>query len=146
MADRRRRVEDVCAENRLERNRRLTTPKAANIDQLFEDALGINEMSNCWSWSRMDPAKCRRKLDRFVELKGAIAHRGQSEQSVTKRDIVEYVDLVRDLDKTGGKVKGHVRRLTGGAVVDMREASGPRGLSRFSGCNHHHWAVPLGTL
>ena len=54
------------------------------------------------------------KLDKFVELRGAIAHRGQHYNSVKKAQVEDYFDFVKTLAaKTGGKVNTHVKAITG---------------------------------
>ncbi len=97
-----------------ERNRRLNTPKAAQIDKLFVDALGISQISSSWRWARkMNPDRARTKLDKFVELRGAIAHRGAAATSVKKAQVTDYFNFLKRLvAKTGGAVNIHVRAIT----------------------------------
>jgi len=53
-------------------------------------------------------------LDRYITLRGSIAHRGSAASSVTKADVQDYFGHVRRLAaKTGGEVKRHVRGVTG---------------------------------
>lgn len=100
---------------RKDRNRRLNTPKSTNIDDLFSKALGISKISQTWKWAtKMNAARARKKLDRYVELRGAIAHRGDASKSVTKADVTDYYDFIKKLaGKTGGKVNTYVMNLTG---------------------------------
>lgn len=97
-----------------ERNRRLNTPKAAQIDTLFETALGIARISDGWSWSKMTPDRARQKIDKYVELRGSIAHRGAAARSVKKADVKDYAKFLNRLvARTGGIVSSHVRTITG---------------------------------
>jgi len=98
-----------------ERNRRLNTPKSANIDELFLKALGIRAMSDSWKWAtKMTVARARAKLDKFVALRGAIAHRGADSKSVKKAQVIDYFDFVRKIaSKTGVRVSIHVKQITG---------------------------------
>jgi hypothetical protein len=98
-----------------ERNRKLNTPKSVNIDDLFMSALGISKISNSWKWStKMNCKRARRKLDKYVTLRGSIAHRGISLKSVTKSDVEDYFDFIKQLAaKTGGEVNIHVKGITG---------------------------------
>ena len=100
---------------REERNRRLNTPKSTNIDDLFLKALGISKISQTWKWAtKMNATRARKKLDKYVELRGAIAHRGDASRSVTKANVTDYFDFIKKLaGKTGGKVNTHVKSLTG---------------------------------
>jgi len=97
-----------------ERNRRLNTPKTANIDQLFADAIGLTLVSDRWHWPNMTVDTARKKLDAFVSLRGAIAHRGKDSTTCKKVQVEDYFDHVRRLvAKTGGGVNTFVRGVTG---------------------------------
>ena len=108
-------VQDRLGAIQEDRNRKLNSPKAENINNLFESAIGVVKISNCWRLARnMPPRKCEEKLDRFVALRGAIAHRGKAEEPVTKVQVVDYLDFVSRLAaKTGGKVNKYVHEVTG---------------------------------
>jgi len=97
------------------RNRRLNTPKTANINELFESAIGLSNISAKWKWSnKLPPDKAGQKLDRFVELRGEIAHRGKAKTSVTKAQVVAYREFIEyAAGKTGGAVHVHVKKITG---------------------------------
>lgn len=106
-------------QNRLEklqedRNRKLNTPKSYIIEQLFVTAVGIKKVSNSWKWPSMSVLRAEKKLDKFVNLRGSIAHRGKSSESVTKAQVQDYLDFIKTLaSKTGGKVNQHVKSLIG---------------------------------
>lgn len=100
-----------------ERNRRLNTPKADQIKDLFAAAIGLSDVSSAWSWKKMSVAQARKKLDTFVELRGAIAHRGSAASSVKKAQVTNYlVHVKRLVGKTGGRVNTYVRTATGKAL------------------------------
>lgn len=97
-----------------ERNRRLNTPKSNQIDELFATAIGLVAVSDAWSWKNMSTTKAKTKLDNYVELRGAIAHRGAAATAVSKFQVEDYFSHVKRLaSKTGGRVKTHVRNVTG---------------------------------
>jgi hypothetical protein len=99
---------------RDERNRRLNTPKTFQIDDLFAKALGIPKASSSWYWPSMSAQQAATKLDHYVGLRGAIAHRGAASISVRRTDVTDYYKHVKRLvAKTGGKVNGVVRQATG---------------------------------
>jgi hypothetical protein len=103
---------------REERNRRLNTPKTAQIDELFLRALGVPKVSSSWKWNNMSMAKASRKLDTFVELRGAIAHRGAAGGSVHKQAVADYYGHVRLLvGKTGGRVNSVIKKATGSGIL-----------------------------
>ncbi len=97
------------------RNRKLNTPKAANIDQLFRDAIGLESVSASWRWSNKLTVKgARDKLDWYIELRGAIAHKGSAGKPVTKAQVVDFLELTKNLSsKTGGRVNLFVKAAVG---------------------------------
>jgi hypothetical protein len=98
---------------REKRNRKLNTPKSGQIDQLFRDALGIEQISSRWKWHKVTADQARRKLDKYVELRGSIAHRGSSSESVKKVHVTGFLEHVREIaSRTGGGVNAHVREFT----------------------------------
>lgn len=97
-----------------ERNRRLNTPKTAQINELFLKSLGIDRISSAWYWSGMSVSASTTKLDRYITLRGAIAHRGSAERTARKTQVKDYYNHVKRLvDKTGGRVNRDIRRITG---------------------------------
>jgi len=102
------------------RNRKLNTPKHKNIDDLFESAIGLTNVSAKWSWAKkLTAAKARDKLDKFVELRGEIAHRGKAKSSVKRSHVEDYLAFIENVvKKTGGAVNTHVKAITGKALWD----------------------------
>jgi RiboL-PSP-HEPN len=100
---------------REERNRKLNTPKSEPIDELFLHTVGIASVSDSWKWAKkMTVERARAKLDKFVELRGAIAHRGQASARVQKNQVEDYFDFTKRLvAKTGGKINTAVRSAVG---------------------------------
>lgn len=97
-----------------ERNKRLNTPKAVQIDELFLKTLGIPKISSAWNWPNMTAETARQKLDDYVTLRGAIAHRGTSDAGVHKAKVEDYYEFVKKLvGKTGGRVNKYVNEATG---------------------------------
>lgn len=96
------------------RNRKLNTPKSENIDQLFLSALGIAKASSVWYWPGMSADQAREKLNKYVELRGEIAHRGAPASACSKSQVEDYFDFVKRLvGKTGGRANSHVTKTTG---------------------------------
>jgi len=99
-----------------DRNKKLNSPKSNNIDSLFMTTLGIPNISDSWGWwPKMTPEKARAKLDKYVDLRGAIAHRGKiAEKSVTKKQVADYFKFINHLAaRTGGMVNLYVDKITG---------------------------------
>jgi RiboL-PSP-HEPN len=97
-----------------ERNRKLNTPKAENIIDLFSVSLGLLDLTDRWCWPGMSAPQAKAKLNQYVALRGAIAHRGSAAKSCTKKDVEDYFAHIKRLvGKTGGKVNRHVKGITG---------------------------------
>lgn len=96
------------------RARKLNAPKTDNLDILFSDGLGIDEISKAWKWAKMSPAQAAKKLDDYVNLRGEIAHRGAGQKSVTKSHVYDFLNHVERLvRKTGKQVNKCVKDATG---------------------------------
>lgn len=99
---------------KTERDRRVNTPKSVQIDSLFEEAIGFPTISGAWRWRGMSRQNARRKLDEFVELRGAIAHRGSAAESCHKSDAVDFLAHVQRLvTATESALHGFARDATG---------------------------------
>lgn len=86
----------------------LNTPRAPQIDELFEKTLGLKTLSGCWAWPGRSSAQSIAALDQLVTLRGSIAHRVQHSRSVLKRDVNSAVELVSRL---AAKSNNEVRRF-----------------------------------
>ena len=107
------RVHSRSAALTTERNRRLNTPKTEQINELFASAIGLAKMSNAWRWNKMSVSKATSKLDKYVTLRGSIAHRGAAEAAVKKSQVRDYFRHVKSLvAKTGDRVNSHVCEAT----------------------------------
>jgi hypothetical protein len=97
-----------------ERNRRLNTPKTKDIDELFYRAIGLPSISNAWKWpTKMTAAKARNKLDKYVALRGSIAHRAQGATAIKKADVTDFLNLIKRLaEKTEEAVHSYVTGIT----------------------------------
>jgi RiboL-PSP-HEPN len=97
-----------------ERSKRLNTPKAGSIVELFDTALGLKDISTRWRWQGMSMENAKSKLDGYVELRGAIAHRGKHSESCKKAHVTDYFSHVKSLvSETDRGVNSYVRQVTG---------------------------------
>ena len=67
---------------------RFNTPTSANIDQLFKSLIGIDDMSQLWSVG-VGP------IDKFVSVRGDIAHRGRQAAYVRRWTLENYRERIR---------------------------------------------------
>jgi len=94
----------------------FNTPKAGNVDALFGDLLGLDSMSENWTWINMSAQKAKDRLAKYVELRGSIAHRVKSSQNVYKVTVIDYTDFVTRLAvRTANVTCDYVNDLVGHA-------------------------------
>lgn len=94
----------------------LNTPKAANLEDLFHHVLGLKDLASHWSWQGMSASKAARKLDKYVTVRGDIAHRVRHDDAVHKSWTADYLGHILHLaDKTDDAVRRHVKSLVGSA-------------------------------
>ncbi|UKF28057.1 HEPN domain-containing protein [Clavibacter nebraskensis] len=98
----------------VERNRALNTPKSGNIDGLFAKAIALEGVSTSWRWNGMGAAKAAERLNYYIGVRGAIAHRGDADDVVNKADVKLYFEHVTKLaGKTDAAVAKYVSDETG---------------------------------
>jgi len=76
---------------------RWNTPKPTQVQELFLKSLGIADITAGWSWQNCDNYTARKKLDEFVTLRGAIAHRLSADKPVHKAQGVDFAAHVERL-------------------------------------------------
>ncbi|WP_158632711.1 HEPN domain-containing protein [Amycolatopsis sp. WAC 01416] len=96
-----------------ERNRKLNTPKTAQIDDLFTNAVGVGGVSKSWFWKGMTAARASEKLDEFVTLRGEVAHRGSAADGIRKTQVRNYYNHIV---KLVGKTEARVARAVADAI------------------------------
>ena len=75
----------------------FNTPNTQNINRLFNDLVGIKNISFDWYWQRMSVSQTKTKLDRLIKLRGQIAHSVRTEKSVHKTTVIGYVHFIKRL-------------------------------------------------
>jgi len=90
----------------------LNTPKTAQVNSLFEELLGLAGLSSRWHWGSMSSKRASDKLDKYVTVRGNIAHRVKHDESVYKNWSADYLNHVQRLvDATDDAVAGHLKRF-----------------------------------
>ena len=84
----------------------LNTPKTAQVDELFEKVIGIRKISGNWSWKGRAATASQKALDELIGLRGTIAHRVTTAQSVRKSDVQVGRDLLGCLAVTSHNAVG----------------------------------------
>jgi len=75
----------------------FNTPKPGQIWELFNDLLGLSDLTNAWRWHRTTAASAKSRLTELVELRGDIAHRVTTSRSVRKIDVVNAANFIARL-------------------------------------------------
>ena len=94
----------------------LNTPKTAQVTSLFDEMLGLANLSDAWTWQHMNAQQAADKLDQYIVIRGNIAHRTQHDDTVYKNWGTDYLRHVERLvEKSDDCVRGHIRNLVGSA-------------------------------
>lgn len=92
----------------------FNTPKPHNVNALFKKLIGIENISTNWSWPGMSHTSACTKLRKFIETRGAIAHRGELPQTVTKAYVERHRTFVNRLAvRTSNVVREEIRATVG---------------------------------
>ncbi len=75
----------------------LNTPKSRNLENLFRDCLGIDDITRSWGRPHLPAKNAKERIDGYVTLRGAIAHRGAALESVKKIQCTKFKSLVEDM-------------------------------------------------
>ena len=99
------------------RNRSLNTPKAENIDSLFEEALGLRDISESWRWHNVTASTGRSKLDGYVAQRGDVAHRSKAASSIKKSHATGFIKHAERLvEATDERVNAELAAVCGVAL------------------------------
>ncbi len=92
----------------------LNTPKTEQVDSLFKDLLGLSALHAHWHWKGMPAEKAKDKLDDYITVRGAIAHRLKHDEAVYKDWSTDYLGHVERLvNATDGAVAAHLEQHVG---------------------------------
>lgn len=75
----------------------FNTPSCANIDKLYSELIGLASASREFYWPGMSNDKAKQRLQNLIELRGKIAHRVMSGNSVYKEDVETYQKFIKRL-------------------------------------------------
>lgn len=90
----------------------FNTPKAGNVDNLFESLLGLTRVSDNWFWQKLTVQAAKDRLAKYVELRGSIAHRLKASEALHKKTVNDYTDFINRLAvRTANVTRDHVHSL-----------------------------------
>lgn len=106
-------IRSVLKQHREELIQDFNTPKSSNINKLYLAVIGLTDLSNSWQWSGMTTQQSQAKLGTYIKIRGVIAHRTRTSESISRKKSEEYLDFVKILvSKTESRVQNYVKRLT----------------------------------
>ena len=81
----------------------LNTPKAKPLNELFKKCLGIRDISGNWTVGHGD-------IDKFVTLRGDIAHKGSDADRVNREQAAHFLTIVgKTISDTDDAVYDYLR-------------------------------------
>lgn len=84
----------------------LNSPKSSKVKVIFSDMLGIDDITQCWTWEFFDAKNVCELVDHLVEIRGNIAHgRAPSHPAETMRLV--YLQAV--VSQCAFLMNNHVR-------------------------------------
>jgi RiboL-PSP-HEPN len=88
-------------------------PKTVHVEKVFEHAVGTRGVTLAWHWKHVSASSAGKKLDKMVELRGDIAHRGKAAEKVKKFHVVRYLTHINRLvETTDDRMREEVTRIT----------------------------------
>lgn len=101
------------ADLKVERDRKLNTPKTSQIKALFADHAGYADITSRWYWQGRTVESACDELDNFVALRGAIAHRVEADSAVRKTAVTKYTQFIgRLVQRIDSAMVAHAEGVT----------------------------------
>lgn len=92
----------------------FNTPKSNNVKELYKSLIGLKDVTGDWRWRGMSSASARNRLNGLVATRGALAHRGDPVEKVTKAYVRSRVQFIIRLSvRTSNVVRDHVKLEAG---------------------------------
>lgn len=87
------------------RARGLNTPDSQRVKALFDDTLGLEDVTTAWHWSHMSVEAAQSKLDDLIKRRGDVAHGGEPSgpATVKKVEVIAYRSHLLHLVETTEK-------------------------------------------
>lgn len=72
----------------------VNTPNNKIADEMFEKLIGLKNLSNSWQWRGTTHKEVKKRLTKYITLRGQIAHRNSSEKMITTRSVQQYIEFI----------------------------------------------------
>lgn len=73
---------------------KLNTPRPKQIDEMFENLIGIKNISKQLKWQGAPNKNVIERLDKLITLRGEIAHRVATSKPVRKSEVVQNLNFI----------------------------------------------------
>lgn len=99
---------------------RFNTPKSERTRELFRDVLGLPDVTTLWGGlSGTTASEACGQLDKFLTMRGAIAHGASDAPEVSLEDAKQLHRLIIELVvQTSSAVKKHLKGITGRDIAE----------------------------
>ena len=92
----------------------FNSPVSSKTKDFIAEALGLEDITICWKFENREPEANCELLDKFVKLRGQIAHRAKLPKKVEVDAVHGSISFFKALvGKTGGRVNTHMKEITG---------------------------------
>lgn len=110
---------DLESELKGKRDFNFNTPKSEETQKFLSQAVGHENIIESWSFGGRSGEENAELLDKFIGIRGKIAHRGQLKKKVDPEVLGVALKLFGDLvKKTGGSLNKHMKATTGVGLWD----------------------------
>lgn len=91
----------------------FSTPTTERVNKLFENTLGLKNISDSWKFQGVSAKFNQETLDQYVRMRGDIAHKMYSSRLVAERDVQKVFKILYYLAGTSSNaVRKHLKELT----------------------------------
>ncbi|MFD0773929.1 HEPN domain-containing protein [Streptomonospora algeriensis] len=103
-----------------EDDRTLNTPKSEPVEQFFRENVGLASITASWKWSKTSSGDAAKRLNKFVVLRGSIAHRGAPKGGVKKEQATNGLELIQRLaEKSATAVSDFLNEHSGAGLPEL---------------------------
>lgn len=105
--------EAVLTENKSHLINSLNTPNSSQIDNLFSKVIGLKDLNSNWKAVGLTSEQAVSKLNNYIKMRGAIAHRTAHIKKITRKVAEDYLNFIEILVNTTERaVQDYVKTLT----------------------------------
>ena len=86
----------------------MNSPKTNNVNSLYLDLLGVDDISSCWHWDGYSNEIVCKRLNEFVSARGAIAHGREPETDIGCFSLMFFTQFIAECShRTSNRIREH---------------------------------------